>query len=54
VEIAWDPARGKWHSHIPLSMDGAHSLVGFTSHELALEVACERCHTPGDLPWVED
>jgi hypothetical protein len=54
VEIAWDAGREKWHSHRPLEVDGGQVLVPFTAHELSLEVKCERCHTPGDLPWVED
>lgn len=54
VEIAWDPAREMWHSHLPLGRNGAAALVAFTSHDLSRDVECERCHTPGDLPWVED
>lgn len=53
TEIDWDPDREAWHSFYPVEKNGEQVLVPHSSHDLSREVACERCHTPGDLPWME-
>jgi hypothetical protein len=51
VEIGWDEERQAWHSFYAMEVEGMIELEGQTSHDLELEVDCERCHTPGELPW---
>jgi hypothetical protein len=53
ANIDWDPDRALWHSFFLVEKDGEQVLAPHSSHDLSLEVACERCHTPGDLPWIE-
>jgi hypothetical protein len=51
VEIGWDEDRQVWESFYAVEAEGLIELESHTSHDLDLEVVCERCHTPGDLPW---
>jgi hypothetical protein len=51
VEIGWDEERQVWHSFFAKQVAGIIELEGRTSHNLQLEAKCERCHTPGELPW---
>lgn len=52
-DIKWDEDREQWNLH-QMSAGLAAGRAGFVSvHYLSTKVACERCHTPGDLPWME-
>lgn len=53
AEVDWDPDREAWHSFYLVENDGEQVLTPHSSHNLNLGVPCERCHTPGDLPWIE-
>ena len=49
LEIGWNDQRSAWDT-----MRGDATRGGeepFTSHQLSLEVDCDRCHAPGDHPW---
>jgi hypothetical protein len=50
-EIDWDSERELWQTFYPVKQEGDTQFRAFPSHALTLEVVCERCHTPGDLPW---
>lgn len=53
VKIEWDEERQAWHSFFPVENKGEPQHKGQHAHNLSREVICERCHTPGQLPWME-
>lgn len=53
-QIKWDEELQAWHSFFPVEKAGEIQLKGQHAHNLGREVICENCHTPGQLPWMED
>jgi hypothetical protein len=49
MQIAWNEEHSAWDTFTEVSEDAAARFV--TSHQLALEVDCDRCHEPGNHPW---
>jgi hypothetical protein len=52
VVIKWDADLQAWHSFSPVQDEEQIVLEGQYAHDLTEEVICERCHTPGELPWM--
>jgi hypothetical protein len=52
--IGWDEGRGLWVTMVEIEVAGEPKVVPFSSHEVSLEVDCDRCHTPGNLPWASE
>jgi hypothetical protein len=48
LEIIWNEGTAKWDTAVAYR-EG--ELRPYTSHNLALEVDCDRCHEPGNHPW---
>jgi hypothetical protein len=53
VQIKWDEELQAWHSFFPVEKEGEVKTRAKHAHDLSREVICERCHTPGQLPWME-
>jgi hypothetical protein len=51
LEIDWDGERGMWQTFLPPEISSEDEARPFVSHNLSLEVPCERCHEPGNHPW---
>lgn len=49
--IARDEERGMWQTFVPVAGSSGEEIRPFVSHNLSLEVPCERCHEPGNHPW---
>ncbi len=49
MPIAWNEEHSAWDTFTEVSEDATARSV--TSHQLALEVDCDRCHEPGNHPW---
>ncbi len=49
MTIAWNEAYSAWDTFIEVGEDAASRSI--TSHQLAPEVDCDRCHEPGNHPW---
>jgi hypothetical protein len=50
-QIKWNEEHQAWDT-FRLSLRGnPMEYEPYTSHNLALEVDCDRCHAPGDHPW---
>jgi len=49
LAISWNESDQVWDTVIPASTASGYRT--YTSHALILEVACERCHEPGNHPW---
>jgi len=49
LAIDWNESDQVWDTVVPSSMEGEYRT--YASHALILEVACERCHEPGNHPW---
>ena len=53
VQIKWDEEVQAWHSFFPVENAGEVETRAQHAHDLSREIICERCHTPGQLPWME-
>jgi hypothetical protein len=51
--VNWDQGRELWNL-VQTNEAGQLQRAGFISpHTISLEANCERCHTPGELPWMQ-
>ncbi|HEY45439.1 MAG TPA: hypothetical protein G4O14_01500 [Anaerolineae bacterium] len=50
-KIAWNEVDGVWDTFFPFREDSTDEIKPYTSHNIILEVPCERCHAPGNHPW---
>jgi hypothetical protein len=51
LAIGWNEDLEKWDTFVGGDPRQVEDAQPFTSHALALEVDCDRCHAPGDHPW---
>ena len=49
LTIAWNEANSAWDTFTEANEDAEARSI--TSHQLSLEVDCDRCHEPGNHPW---
>lgn len=50
-KIDWNEELGKWDTFLSEGNAITDEFKPFTSHNVVLEVNCDRCHAPGDHPW---
>lgn len=50
-KIAWNEANEVWDAFTPLGEGTTDEIKPYTSHDIILEVPCDRCHAPGNHPW---
>jgi hypothetical protein len=50
-QIKWNEEHQAWDTFRLSSEGNPMEYKPYTSHNLALEVDCDRCHAPGDHPW---
>jgi len=49
--IDWNEDVGAWDTFVPVGDEMDDEFKPFTSHNILLEVDCDRCHEPGNHPW---
>jgi hypothetical protein len=50
-KINWNEDLGKWDTFRSEGNEIEDEFKPFTSHNIVLEVNCDRCHEPGNHPW---
>jgi hypothetical protein len=50
-EIQWNEELLAWDTFRPDLMNDLDGYESYVSHNILLEVDCDRCHSPGDHPW---
>jgi hypothetical protein len=50
-EIEWNDVLQAWDTFNSTSEGNSGESKPYTSHNIVMEVDCDRCHAPGDHPW---